>query len=182
MILAILADTGDYGTELEPEATFPPFDPWHWPSQVFWLIVTFGVLYLVLSRAILPKFAATIERRGNRIANDLDEAANLNEQVHEANQALELELANARSRARATAAEAQAEMEAEIAAETARVEADLEKQMADATGKIEQMRAEAMAKVEGIATETAEAMVARLGTAVDTEKARAAVKSALGGR
>ncbi|MEM0984670.1 MAG: hypothetical protein AAGJ32_00340 [Pseudomonadota bacterium] len=177
MILALLAETSASGDK--SEAAFPPFDPWHWPSQAFWLIVTFGLLYLVLSRAILPKFATTIERRGNQIANDLDEAANLNEQAAEANQALELELANARVKARATAVDAQSEMEAEIASESAKVEAALERQMAEAAEKIDALRTEAMSNVETIAAETAQAMAARLGLKATAKAAKSAVKSAL---
>ncbi|MEM7767504.1 MAG: hypothetical protein AAF253_08450 [Pseudomonadota bacterium] len=176
MVLMLLAETAAYS---EDSSGFPPFEPWHWPSQVFWLIVTFGVLYLVLSRAVLPKFASTIERRGNQIANDLDEAASLGEQAQEAVQAQEVELASARSRARATAADAQAEMEREIAAETAKIEASLEKQMAEATAKIDALRADAMSNVQSIASETAQAMASRLGVSVDSKAAASAVKSVL---
>lgn len=180
MILAMLAETA--GDAAEKSGAFPPFDPWHWPSQAFWLILTFGVLYTVLSRSILPKFATTIERRGNQIANDLDEAAKLNEQVKEANQALEIELATARSKARATAAEAQADMEAEIAAETAKVEANLDKQMANASEQIDATREKAMSNVEEIAAETAKAMASRLGVTLDGGKTMSAVKAALARR
>ena len=176
MILALLADAADGA---EKSDAFPPFDPWHWPSQAFWLIVTFGILYLVLSRAILPKFAATIERRGNRIANDLDEASKLNEQAQEAAQALEVELTSARAKARATAADAQSKIEQEIAAETAKVEESLEKQMADATERIDAMRAEALSNVETIATDAVAAITDRLGVSVSAADAKRAVQTAI---
>ncbi len=180
MIVALLAETaGQHAGDAAAEPAFPPFDPWHWPSQAFWLVVTFAALYVILSRAILPKFAATIERRGNRIANDLDEAANLNEQAVEANKALELELAGARARARATAAEAQAEMEQERSEETARIEARLERQMDEATQRIDALRADAMTRVEDVAADAAQAMTERFGIRVDAGKALAAVKAAM---
>ena len=106
-------------------AAFPPFDPWHFPSQLFWLAILFGALYLALSRFILPKLGGVIESREDTIADSLDEAARLNEQSKEAKQQQDLALAEARAKARETADKARAKVEAEIAAETAKVDGEL---------------------------------------------------------
>ena len=41
----------------------PQLDPEFWISQIFWLVLTFGVLYIVLSKLILPKISANLELR-----------------------------------------------------------------------------------------------------------------------
>ena len=115
---ALLADTAHE----TGERVFPAFDATYFPSQLFWLTITFAALYFVLSQMILPRLAGNLERRSDTIADDLDEAARLNEQAEEAKQALEVSLADARSRARETAAKAEAKMADEIAAESRKVD------------------------------------------------------------
>ncbi len=180
MLTVLLAETT---AQIEGSADegggFPPFDFWHWPSQIFWLLITFSVLYLVLSRSILPRIGGTIERRGSQVASDLDEAAMLNEQAADSSRALEVELARARGNARETATAAHARMEEEIARETARVDAEIETELAAAEARIGEMRAAAMAKVEGIATQTVRTMVGRLGQEIDEDAARSAVRAHL---
>ena len=61
--------------------SFPQFDFSTFPSQIFWLALSFGVLYLALSRSVLPKLGGIIEKRGDTIAHSLDEAAKLNDQA-----------------------------------------------------------------------------------------------------
>lgn len=182
MLIALSADAAlsdESAVTVGEPATFPPFDPWHWESQAFWLVVIFALLYLVMSRVILPRFASTMERRGTRIATDLDEAARLNEEAEEAKQALEVEMARARARARETAAAARAKIDAQIAAKTASVEADIDQKLQEAEANIAELRAEAMAEVEEIAVEAARSMSRQLGGPADEAAARSAVKSVL---
>ena len=158
---------------------FPAFDMWHWPSQIFWLVIIFTGLYLALSRIILPRIAGTIERRDSTVAGDLDEAASLNDQSQEAEQALKLELARARSNAHETANEARAKIDAEIAEETRKVDDQIDQQLAEAEARISDMRAQAMSNVEAIATDAAQAMMNQFGHAVSDKQSRQAVKAFL---
>lgn len=182
-ILALAAvtahDAADYGDE---EAVFPPFNPEFWESQAFWLIISFTLLYLFLSRLVLPRIGATIERRSSRIAADLDEAARLNEEAEAAQQALQVEMARARAEARETAAKAQARIEAEIAERTVEADEAIEQKLAEAEATIAGLRADAMSKVEDIAAETARAMASRFGASVSQADASQAVRDVIAGR
>ena len=149
------------------------------PGQLFWLAILFGTLYFSLSRFILPKMSDTIEKRSDRIASDLDQAAKLNEQATEAQQALELRIAQAKAKARETAAKASAKVEAEMTAETARVDAEIEKKLDAAEERISALRATAMQNVEQIAVDTAEAMTARFGLKPSAAALKKAVSAAL---
>ncbi|MEE2879183.1 MAG: hypothetical protein VX593_09295 [Pseudomonadota bacterium] len=162
----------------EGSAAFPPFDPWHFPSQLFWLVILFGGLYIALSRFVLPKLGGVIEKRGDTIADSLDEAARLDEQAKEAKKQQELHLAEARAKARETADKARAKVEAEIAAETQKVDADLATRLDEAEARIQKLRTEALANVDAIATDTAQAMLSRFGVDVSEADARSAVKRA----
>ena len=57
------------------QVKFPPFDKQTFPSQLFWLTLTFVALYLLMSRIALPRIDSILERRRARIAGDLAEAS-----------------------------------------------------------------------------------------------------------
>ena len=174
-LLALAAETAAKGEK----PAFPPFETWHYPSQLFWLTITFGGLYLILSRVILPRLGGIIEKRGVTIANALDEAAKLNDQATEAQKALELRLAEARNSARETANEARSKIEAEIAAETRKVDEQIEEKLAAAEARIAEDRAKALSSVGEIAEKAARAMTGRFGVSASDEAVSAAVSKVL---
>ena len=52
----------------------PQLNPEFWVSQIFWLVLTFGVLYIVLSKLILPKISANLELRKSQIQENIEAA------------------------------------------------------------------------------------------------------------
>ena len=52
----------------------PQLNPEFWVSQIFWLTLTFGILYIVLSRLILPKISANLELRKSQIQENVEAA------------------------------------------------------------------------------------------------------------
>ncbi len=52
----------------------PQLDPEFWVSQIFWLTLTFGILYIVLSKLILPKISANLESRKSQIQENIEAA------------------------------------------------------------------------------------------------------------
>ena len=52
----------------------PQLDPEFWISQIFWLTITFGILYLVLSKFILPKISSNLELRKSKIQENIEAA------------------------------------------------------------------------------------------------------------
>ena len=52
----------------------PQLDPEFWISQIFWLTITFGTLYVVLSKLILPKISANLEMRKSQIQENIEAA------------------------------------------------------------------------------------------------------------
>ena len=52
----------------------PQLNPEFWVSQIFWLVITFGILYIVLSKLILPKISANLEYRKLQISDNIEAA------------------------------------------------------------------------------------------------------------
>jgi len=52
----------------------PQLNPEFWISQIFWLTLTFGILYIVLSKIILPKISANLELRKTQIQENIEAA------------------------------------------------------------------------------------------------------------
>ena len=52
----------------------PQLNPEFWISQIFWLTLTFGILYIVLSKIILPKISANLELRKSQIQENIETA------------------------------------------------------------------------------------------------------------
>ena len=61
----------------------PQLNPDYWVSQIFWVILIFGTLYIILWRTILPKINENLENRKSQILTDLDDAQKFKDQSEE---------------------------------------------------------------------------------------------------
>ena len=52
----------------------PQLNTKFWFSQIFWLILTFGILFVVLSKLILPKISKNLEIRKSQILENIETA------------------------------------------------------------------------------------------------------------
>ena len=62
------------------EGGMPQLNPDYWVSQVFWVMLIFGTLYVILWKTILPKINENLENRKSQILIDLDEAQKFKDQ------------------------------------------------------------------------------------------------------
>jgi F-type H+-transporting ATPase subunit b len=145
-----------------PNKTFPPLDPGTFAPQLFWLALTFGLLYLLVRRLVLPRVGEVIEERRQRVGRDLAKAESLKTETEQALTRYEQALGEARARASAIGKDMHDRLAAELDKERARVDAEIGQKLADAEGRIAQSKARAMAGVGEIAGDTAGAIVARL--------------------
>lgn len=166
-------DSTTQGADYAADAAFPPFDPTYFASQLFWLAISFALLYFVLSRLILPRIGGAIEERKDKIADNLDAAADMKSQADETVEAYEKELAEARTRAQAVAAEAKAEVDKDIAEATRQADTELEAKLAESEKRIQAAREAALADVKTIASEAAAAAAEHLA-GLDVSEADAA--------
>lgn len=164
-------------------STFPPFDPSTFGSQLFWLVILFGLLYLLMSRVALPRVGSIIEERDRRIATDLADASRMKQESDAAVAAHEQALAEARKNGHAIAQKARDAAKTEIAADRNRVEADLSGKLAKAEAEIAAVKQRALSDVDAIARDAVEAMVeALVGASVGKSEVAKAVEAAMAER
>jgi len=157
-----MAETNAH-TELPAGKTaFPPFQSQHFPSQIAWLVVSFVLLYVLMSRVALPRIGAILAERSKRISGDLAAAQGFKEQSDAARSAYEKALADAHARAQAIAGATREQQAAAAAATNKRLEAQLHEKLAAAEQSIAATRTAAMGNVGSIAAATAAAIVERL--------------------
>jgi F-type H+-transporting ATPase subunit b len=144
----------------------PQFDPSTFASQIFWLIVTFGLLYVLMSRIALPRISEVLEERSERIANDLEHAERLRKDAEQVIEQYEAALAKARSEATTVIGQANQEIAQQASERQAEFDARLNDKIAEAEKRIGAARDEAMGQVRDIAVEASRAVADRLiGTA-----------------
>lgn len=154
----------------------PQFDPSSFPSQIFWLAVFFGGLYWLMDGYFLPRIGATIEERRDRIADDLDQAAEFRQQAEDAEKAYNQALADASARAQAIAAETRENVSAEIAELADEAAETSAANLAEAEARIAAMKADASQKVREAAIETTRSVIAAL---IDETPTRETVEAAM---
>lgn len=157
---------------------FPPFDPATFAPQLIWLAISFGFLYLVMSRIALPRVASVLAERRERIQRDLGEAERLKAETDAALQSYEKSLSDARSRAQSMAKETRERVAADMDRERRRVDDANAAKIADTEAQIAKTKAAALANVESMAAETASAIVERLaGQQVSVDELRHTIAS-----
>ncbi len=158
------------------EEAFPPFDPTHFSSQLIWLAITFGAIYVLMSKIALPRVAGVFEARKAKISGDLDAAADLQKQAGAADAAHQKTLTDAKTNAQGLAQANQDTLAAETEARRKTLEAELNAKLAEAEAQIAQTKTAAMANVEGIATDAAHAIIQQItGKPADAGAVAAAV-------
>jgi F-type H+-transporting ATPase subunit b len=155
---------------------FPPMDTAKYPSQIFWLIVFFGLLYWLMKK-ILPKIGEGLAARKARIDGDIARAQALKDETESAVKAYEKSLAEARSKANDIAKETRETVTREIDGEIAKVNASLAAKISDAEQQIGRARNRALESVEAIAAEAAKDIVTSLTGGLTAKPARKAAKA-----
>ena len=57
-------------------------------SQLFWLLLVFGIIYFWIGKGMVPKIQSVVEDRDRKIADDLAAAQSAREQAEAAEEAL----------------------------------------------------------------------------------------------
>ena len=140
----------------------PQLNPLDWAPQIVWLVITFGILYLLMVKVALPRISSVIDARAARIAGDLATADKLRRETEEAIAAYEQALAEARQKAHAIIEAGRAKLKEDTAAERARLERDLAKKSDEAEARIGQAKSAAMKDVSTVAADVAADIVRRL--------------------
>ncbi|MEN3930374.1 F0F1 ATP synthase subunit B' [Microvirga sp. W0021] len=172
-----MAQNTHAGTEVSGEGgNFPAFDTTHFGGQLLWLAITFGLLYFMVSKVIVPRFKSIFEEREGILNRDLQQAQEARVKAEEAGKAYERSLAEARSNAQNLAQEAHSKLTAESEKRRKALEEELAVRMQEANSKIEKTKTKAMKNVRAIAAETTSTLVEHI---IEKAPSDTAVEAAL---
>ena len=167
-----VAQGGEHATGM------PQLDFSTWPNQIFWLVVSLVVIYLILTRVALPRIGGVLAERRGTIINDLAAAEEFKAKAVEAEKAYNDALTSARFEAGKIVTKARADIQADLDAAIAKADAEISARTAVSEARIGEIRAGAVDSVSEVARDTAAEIVAALGGAAD----KAGVKSAVAAR
>lgn len=149
-------------------------------SQIFWLLIFFGLTYFGIGKAMLPKIEATVEARDSKIADDIAAAARAHAQADETEAAYRAKMDAARAAAQKATQEAKAASALDTEARVKAADAEIASKVAEADARIATAQAQALGGIEDVAAEAAQDIVTRVsGVTVSRDDAAGAVKAAL---
>jgi len=141
---------------------FPPFKVETFPGQIFWLGITFALLFVVMWRVAGPRIGGTLTLRRMRIVEELSRAETDRKAAEATSAAYQTEMVEARTRARAMAEQNRERVVADVSREEAAADAQANEQVAKAEARLGQLRAEAKSHIAQVAQDAAAQIVQRL--------------------
>ena len=140
----------------------PQLNPEFWISQIFWLTLTFGILFLVLSKFILPKISANLETRKSQILENIDIAEKQRKEGEDKIKEYEKIILKSKDEAKTLFSEARKKVLSEINVKKETLENEINKEIKIAEKEIIELKNNAPEKVNKIAIETSKELVKEL--------------------
>lgn len=129
----------------------PQLDFSTYPTQIFWLVVCFVILYFLMSRVALPRVATVVQNREKRIQADIERADRLKQEADHAKLAYEKTLTDARAKAQAELAAAAQTIQAEAGKRETAFMAQLNQRTKSAEDAIAASKTKALGEVRELA-------------------------------
>ena len=140
----------------------PQLNPEFWVSQIFWLTLTFGVMYLVLSKIILPKISANLESRKLQISDNIEAADKQREESEIKLKEYDEIISKSKNDAKNIFNQAREKALADINSKKDFLERQIEEEIKKVEEEINQLKKEAPEKINKIAIQTASEITQKL--------------------
>ena len=144
------------------KAGMPQLDTEFWVSQIFWLTITFSILFVLLSKLILPKISANLETRKSLILENISTAEKKREEselkIKEYNEIIE----RSKGEAKSLVNRVKEGLVKDINLKKETLEKDLSKEIQKAEIEIQEFRDKAPEKINKIAVETSTDLLQQL--------------------
>ena len=151
-------------------------------SQLFWLLLVFGIIYFFIGRGMVPKIRSVVDQRDAKIADDLAAAQKAREDAEAAEAAYRERLDASRSEAMKVAQDAKQKAALETEKRLKAVDEQIGIRIAEAEERIRAASDNARRELEPVAAEAASELVSKLtGQKVSAADAQPAVKAVLHG-
>ena len=154
----------------------PQLNPEFWVSQIFWLTLTFGILYIVLSKLILPKISANLELRKSQIQENIEAAEKQREDSELKLKEFEEIILKSKSQAKNIFKETREKALKDIDFKRETLEKQIDQEIKKAEKEINELKKTAPEKISKIAIETSSEILKNLiGTEINNSSISAIV-------
>jgi F-type H+-transporting ATPase subunit b len=150
-------------------------------NQIFWLIVTLVIIFLILSRIALPRISAVLADRQGTITNYIAASEELKSKAEDAERAYVQSLNEARSEASRLLDATKAEMKKELHSAISKADVDISVKVGESEKSIAEIKKNALASIEKVSKDTAKEIVSALGAKADAKTISLAVSSKMKG-
>jgi len=154
----------------------PQLNPEFWVSQIFWLTLTFGVLYIVLSKLILPKISANLELRKSQIQENIEAAEKQREESENKLKEYEEIISKSKSEAKEIFKETREKALKDIDLKRENLEKQIDDEIKKVEAEINELKKTAPEKINKIAIEISSEILKNLiGTEINNSSISAIV-------
>ena len=140
----------------------PQLNPEFWVSQIFWLTITFGILYVVLSKFILPKISANLEVRKSQILDNIEAAEKQREESELKIEEYEKIVQSSKNEAKNYFKQAREKLLKDINLKKDSLDKELNLEIQNGESEIQELRDRAPEKINKIAVETTKDLLQQL--------------------
>ena len=140
----------------------PQLNPEFWISQIFWLTLTFGILYLVLSKLILPKISDNLESRKSQILENIEAAEKQRESSEAKLKEYEEVLLKSKIEAKNIYNQAREKALKDISSKKEVLDKQIDEEIGKAEEEIKALQNGASDKINKIAIETSSELIQKL--------------------
>ena len=140
----------------------PQLNPKFWVSQIVWLVITFGVLYLVLSKLILPKISNNLEARKSQILENIEIAEKQREESEKKIKEFEKIILDSKIEAKNFFSEARQKVLEDINKKRISLENDIDNEISAVEREINKLKNTSDDKITKIAIETSSDLIKQL--------------------
>jgi F-type H+-transporting ATPase subunit b len=163
------------------EPGMPQLQPNDFAPQLFWLAITFALLYIALSRFALPRIEKVLGQRSTRIGGDLDNARRAQQESEKAMQRYEAEIAAAKTKGQAALRAQREKLEAELAEKRGHLDRQVADKNADTEKRVRSLLERAENDMESMTSGVVNDIVKRFaGVDVSADEIRAALRKRSG--
>ena len=140
----------------------PQLNPEFWISQIFWLIITFGILFIVLTKVILPKISDNLESRKSQILENIETADKQKEESQKKIDEYEKIILDSKLKAKSYFSEAREKILDDINKKRAALEKDLDEEIDEVEKELSDLKNKSGEKINKIAAETSAELIKEL--------------------
>ena len=140
----------------------PQLDPEFWYSQIFWLIITFGILYIVLSKFILPKISDNLEARKSQVLENLELAEKQRNESENKLKEFDNIILKSKIDAKNLLNESRKKLLDDINNKRQKLDEEIDKEIKIVEAEIEELKKKSPEKINKIAIETSTDLVKQL--------------------